>query len=491
MRFFFLLEFHGMNDRYSQIFPLVAILLGCLLAGYVAVFRPGYLSSDYYLGALIVFQIVLAALWNYRQRFFLLLMLVFFWASTALPLSGAWTAGRWFVLATGALVGFMIFMKNHPYYFGVLHLVALFCVLSALISAEVSSYPALASLKAISLLLLFLYGASGARLAVTGREVKFFAGLLWGCEILVYYSVVARYILRIDDNPNTVGALMGVVAMPILLWGILVSEQTMARRRRTFAFILALLLLLSSYSRAGIVAAALGCLLLCVALRQYRLLIKGLGLGLLAAVFVAAFAPLPSDESSPSDGTFGSTGLVFLYKGHQTAGLVGSRKPVWDQTVASVQQNPWFGTGFGTISATEGSSAEFGMFASNSKVTREHGNSYLAIVEWVGLLGVVPFFILVSLVAVNVGRVVRWMRRTGDPFSASVPLAAVMAAGLVHAAFEDWLFAVGYPLCVFFWALAFVLADVLPTHVSQAAHAPEASRSDRWAESVGVAAVTR
>jgi O-antigen ligase len=279
--------------------------------------------------------------------------------------------------------------------------------------------------------------------------------------------------------------------MPVLLWGILVSEQTMVRRRRTFAFILALLLLLSSYSRAGIVAGVFGCLLLCVALRQYRLLIKGLGLGLLAAVFVSAFVPLPSDESSPSNGTFRSTGLVFLYKGHQTAGLVGSRKPVWDQTIASVQQNPWFGTGFGTISATEGSHAEFPAFASNTKVSREHGNSYLAIVEWVGLLGVVPFFLLVLLVAVNVGRVAKWMRRTGDPFSASVPLAAVMAAGLVHAAFEDWLFAVGYPLCVFFWALAFVLVDVLPVHLPAAARARTASGSDRWAGSVGVAAVTR
>ncbi len=38
----------------------------------------------------------------------------------------------------------------------------------------------------------------------------------------------------------------------------------------------------------------------------------------------------------------------------------------------------------------------------------------------------------------------------------------MMAAGLVHAAFEDWLFATGYYLCVFFWALAFVLVDVLP-----------------------------
>jgi hypothetical protein len=35
----------------------------------------------------------------------------------------------------------------------------------------------------------------------------------------------------------------------------------------------------------------------------------------------------------------------------------------------------------------------------------------------------------------------------------------VVLAGLVNAAFEDWLFAAGYYLCVLFWGLAFVLDD--------------------------------
>ena len=35
----------------------------------------------------------------------------------------------------------------------------------------------------------------------------------------------------------------------------------------------------------------------------------------------------------------------------------------------------------------------------------------------------------------------------------------VMVAGLLHAGFEDWLFAPGYYLCVFFWSMAFVFVD--------------------------------
>ncbi len=469
-----------MIDRYAQILPPIAIVVVCLFAGYIAIYQPGYANNYYYLGGLIVLQVVLACLWNYRERFFALLMVVFFWAGSDVPLRSVWTSGRWFVLAAGALVGFVIYMRDRRHQFGIFHLAALLCGLAALISALVSSFPTLASFKAFSLFLLFLYGTSGARLAVIGRENRFFPGLLLGCETLVYYRALVRFIPSIDDNPNTVGALMGVVALPLLLWGILVSQQRTLHRRRVFAFALGLLVLLSSYSRAGIVAGMVGCVLLCVGLRRYRLLMKGIALFASAIVLVAAVIPTPWDQSgqitSPD-----SVGSIFLYKGHRTAGVLGSRRTIWDQTVAVIRQNPWFGTGFGTTTAEQGATQQVPTFSSNTKTTREHGNSYLAIAEWVGLLGVLPFLTLVLLVAVNIARVARWMRRNGSPSCAAVPIAAILAAGLVHAAFEDWLFAVGYPLCVFFWAMAFVLVDVLPATAPAAAPASVASSlSQSW-----------
>ncbi|HEV2699425.1 MAG TPA: hypothetical protein VGU90_15630, partial [Terriglobales bacterium] len=107
----------------------------------------------------------------------------------------------------------------------------------------------------------------------------------------------------------------------------------------------------------------------------------------------------------------------------------------------------------------------------DSWIIREHGNSYLAIAEWVGLLGVVPFILLLLLAAHNAARVFLWVRSSGDFSSAAIPAAAVVAAGLVHAAFEDWMFAVGYYVCVFFWTIAFILIDVMP-HASLV-HTPE------------------
>ncbi len=90
---------------------------------------------------------------------------------------------------------------------------------------------------------------------------------------------------------------------------------------------------------------------------------------------------------------------------------------------------------------------------------------YLAILEWVGLLGIIPFATLVLIVMVRSAQVLLWLRRSRDPFSPAVPIAVVMIAGLIHAGFEDWLFAVGYYLCIFFWSMAFVLIDVLPQTV--------------------------
>jgi hypothetical protein len=41
----------------------------------------------------------------------------------------------------------------------------------------------------------------------------------------------------------------------------------------------------------------------------------------------------------------------------------------------------------------------------------------------------------------------------------------VVVSGLCHATFEDWLFAVGSYICVYFWVFAFLLADLVPTAV--------------------------
>jgi hypothetical protein len=86
----------------------------------------------------------------------------------------------------------------------------------------------------------------------------------------------------------------------------------------------------------------------------------------------------------------------------------------------------------------------------------------LAMAEYMGILGAVPFAILLLMLIEVVVRVLRSMRTTVNPYQLCIPFALVVVAGLVHAFFEDWLFAVGSYLCVFFWASAFLLIDLVP-----------------------------
>jgi O-antigen ligase len=142
--------------------------------------------------------------------------------------------------------------------------------------------------------------------------------------------------------------------------------------------------------------------------------------------------------------------------------VMGSRLTPWETSIATIKEHPLFGTGYGTSPTREDPSLSFGMVRSNSAALREHGSSYMTIAEWVGLLGVVPFVVLLALTLSNVWKVCAWMRRTRDPRHYSIPLAMVVIAGLAHASFEDWLFAAGYYLCVYHWFFAFVLADLVP-----------------------------
>jgi len=457
-----------MNDGSLKYGVGAVLALSFIFLVYVAFSRPGYLTDIRLLGGLVFLQVLAAIVWNYRQGFFLALILSFLWAGTSLPMQGVWSSGRWVVLAAGAGAGLLIYLRDDHHHFGVFHLVALGCVLTATVSALVSDDTRVSVLKAASLFLLFLYGATGARLAVVGREAKFFLGLLLGCEILVYFTGLAYFVVRseIFGNRNSLGVAMGVVAWPILLWGVLVARRLSVRRRRTFALAICLLLLLGSYARAGIAAAAVSSALLCIGLRRYRLLFKGVAVALLGAILVAAFVPLEGGTDADDTSLFSR----FIYKGMPTMGVWGSRMPVWDRTMSSLHAHPWFGTGFGTSSAEYSQPETSASFASTANTRREHGSSYLAITEWVGLLGVVPFLILLLLVGVNINQAFTWMRRTGNPLSPAIPVAAFLAGGLVHAGFEDWLFAVGYHTCVFFWALAFMLPDLLPAAVPQSTY---------------------
>jgi O-antigen ligase len=453
---------HGMKP--SQWAALAVVVVFALYALYT---HLQYFGNVSFLGGILLLEIIIASLWKYSQRFFILLVVGFLWAGMNVPFEGAWTGGRWVVLFVGAFAGFVAWMKSPRSHFKLMHLIAFFCIGAAFVSASVSPFPQMASLKALSLLLLFVYGSTGARLATLGREDRFFKGVILGSEIAVYATAVCYWGIGtpIWGNPNSLGAAMSIGVFPILLWGWLTSEAPGLRTRRLVALLLCTYLILFSMARAGMASMIMVTLVLCVCLREYKLLIKVAALALLFVAITGMVAPevLESKLSDMKD--------TILYKGHKEEGFLGSRKTPWERSISSIKEHPWFGTGYGTSPTGEDPLLGFGRFSSSAETAREHGSSYMTITEWVGLLGVLPFLALLALTASNVWRVCAWMRRTGNPYYYAIPLAMVLLAGLVHANFEDWLFAVGSYPCIYFWTFAFLLADLLPAPV--VARAPD------------------
>ena len=175
-----------------------------LFVSWLAYSRPGYFTSETYIAGLIGLELLALALWRFRQVFFALLMYVFLSAGSDLPGVSFSTKGRWILLGMGALAGVLIMLKERQLRLGFFHLIALSCVMAGLVSAAASRYPDLAMLKALSLFLLFLYAASGARIAVEGREGRFLNGLLIGCEILVAGTAAGTEEVAEDEAPAVV-----------------------------------------------------------------------------------------------------------------------------------------------------------------------------------------------------------------------------------------------------------------------------------------------
>ncbi len=450
-----------MTERIPKSVIVAASVLGLMALAYLAYSRPGYFTSQTYLGGILLIECLAAAVWMYRRVFFPLIMVAFILAGVDLPVGAFWAILRWVFLAVGALAGTFLMFRERSHHFGLFHIVAMFAILSAVASAAVSQFPQVALLKALSLLLLFLYGSTGARLAVTGREHQFFRGLLLGCEIFV--GVLAGFHLigiEMMGNPNSLGAVTGIVGAPVLLWGTFLQDTPFVQRRRFALYAVCMYLAFHSHARAGMAAALVSSALLCVALRKYGAVMKGASFIL---VLVSVGAILQPETMS---NTYSSLKMSVIYKGGSEGNLLASRESPWQRAIESIHTHFWFGTGLGTVE-TGKDPRQVGLFASNSNVSAENGSSYLSILSGVGILGVVPFSFLLLLLLGKVFRTFYGLVKTGNPCHPAVPLALIMVAGLLHAGFEDWLFATGNYLCVWFWSLAFIFADVAPSSAPQ------------------------
>ncbi len=440
------------SSRKSVSIVSVLLILGVLL--YFAVFYPRHIGNEIYLGGLILLEFLIAAVWQYTRVFFPVVLLAFLLAGLDVPFASVWTPLRWLFLAMGGFIGALIAMKERRLRYGSFHLVALFAVLCAGASAAVSDHPVVAAEKALSLFLLFLYGSTGVRITAHARPQDFFSGLVMGGELLVGAAALSYALGReVFGNPNSLGAVMGVIGAPILAWSALIEDKRSTRMRHSAFYILCMFLAFYSHARAGWAAALISSGVLCIAMRKYRAIIAGtISIALMIGI-VGIVAP---DQLS-------SVPTTTVYKnGDQEHGLFASRRTPWQTALDNIRQHPWFGMGFGTTVEGDDPWNWQGHFASTSSVTAEFGSSYLAILVGVGIIGAIPVFLLLWLLLRKILATFKWLRHFQTPAHPGVPLALVAIAGLVHASFEDWMFAPGYYLCIFFWSLVFLLIDFAP-----------------------------
>jgi len=451
---------------------------------YRAYTRPYSMGDPGTYATLIGAQLLLIAIFHYRKVFFWAVMISFLWAGMTLPGKGAWAAARWPVLVCAAMVGMVLWLKEERQHFEVRHMIALFCGLAAVTSAVVSAFPRTAFLKAMSLVLLFAYASGGARIMMLNIEREFTRGLVVVCEVTTYITAACYFVLRlaIFGNPNSLGAVTGTVLVPIAIWGVAAAETTTLRRRRILGLLVAVALLVSSRGRAGLLSGLAAACFLLLSMKSYRLFLRSLTIGVAGLALLGLWAPeliSTSSEAVNSD---------VIYKGHRSSGLLASRFEPWNATMETIRQHPVFGGGYGTTPTGAEGESEASVYATSSGTRREHGSSYLELLEWVGLLGILPFIVLLGSILGEIRAVSRYLRNTLDASHPAVPLAMVCLAGLVGGAFEDWLFAVGYYLAVLFWCMAFCLADLtrrsLPTPITVAGELPSGrgAEGQRFAE---------
>jgi hypothetical protein len=440
------------NSRNVKIFPVIAAGSAIFLL-LLSVKRP-YLFSEQ--NVLALFVLVMAGLIasQYRTHFWSILIGVFFWAGSSFPLSGSMNIFRWVVLGLGAFLALAFYARMaHRIAFNYLHLLGLFTVIAAFASALVSVNPMITALKSLSLAALFIYACIGSRVLWSRDPEPFMRNLVLMAEWLVYLSAIcALASFEVWGNPNSLGVITGCLCWPVLLWRLILPSSRQGFPRRFIPLLLCGALLLSSRSRASIVAALVTSTFLLVGAKRYKTLL--MGLSLLVAILLNLFLLTPERFQSASDD--------LLYKTGEHGNLMDSRQKPWERSLRNFRDHPWLGLGFGVADNSADSRFDY---VTQGRLTRERGSSYLTMLETTGAVGTIFFAVLVLALLWEIRRVFLWLRLTGKVNQPSVVAAMIILGGLLNAFFEDWLLAVGYYMSVIFWVFAFSLRDWMASPV--------------------------
>jgi O-antigen ligase len=291
-------------------------------------------------------------------------------------------------------------------------------------------------------------------------------------------ALAARY-QGLGGGPNT-AMMVFALALPIAALGLF--EEASTRRRAVLSGVALLLLgsIVASGSRGALVGALGGLFALAVIAPAGARRRAAAGVAVILLLVVGAFLmrlpqpepnapPLPSAVEQPPAVFHGTRKPVAIppprlqddvgrppYGVGETTKkprtLFGSsgRAQAWDGAIRLGTQRPVAGFGFGTEDRVfVDRYADF-----NSNVPE---NSYIGLFLQLGIVGALGF---VAFVLVNVG--VALMRVSTDRRRLVAALVGAVVAGLVLAAFQSYLYAVGNNATAAFWLCVFLLSALVP-----------------------------
>jgi O-antigen ligase len=118
------------------------------------------------------------------------------------------------------------------------------------------------------------------------------------------------------------------------------------------------------------------------------------------------------------------------------------------------KERPWFGHGFGVAADTMPGQAWGGGLTTPIGFGREKSNSYLGLIEEVGIAGLLPLLLGLGY---GVLRAYRRFAATGWADPIGIGVFATVVSGLIHVNGEAWLTSAGSLEAFWFWWTAGVL----------------------------------
>ena len=356
---------------------------------------------------------------------------------------------RWFFLALLALSLIRSGRILSGFYTQFAPFILLYCGW-ILLTCTWSTVPELSILKAIATIcMIFLFTAAGRYWVsgwTTSRPLFYLTPIVaaalpsafWGANSTPSAGVDMQLYQGLTGNPNQLGIVVAA-SFPLIIFLLcqVFTRGTLLQRATTvIAALILVTLLLQSGSRASIIVALSVSAFAILALRFSKIITVTILIGSAIGIAVA-IVPEIQDQ----------TYTRFVVKYSPDGNLFYSRQEPWQESVKGARQGGWFGLGYG---------AAYGYKSFSGGLTsvgygRETGNSQLAIIEEIGIVGLGFYALLLFSI---IGQLIGGLRRTHDQERRlEIALVTGLVIGIVlQSGFEGWWTSPGSAESAIFWA---------------------------------------